>query len=875
MKAASLDVTKTVLENGLTLLCLENHHVPIVTSTIWYKVGSANEAPGQTGISHFLEHLMFKGTPTYGKGVIDFLTSAHGGHNNAGTIYDYTMYYFNFSSDRWEIALEIEADRMRHCLFDSAEFEAERKVVLEEFKQQQDSPWGPLGIRLEAALFPEHPYQHTPIGWQTDIEHVSLAAVIEYYQTYYVPNNAVIVLVGDLDTPAAIAKVQALFAPIPRGRALPPVQAQKSRQSKEQRLEIWQDSNLKRLQIGYHAATLADAENDVLDVIDYILSHGKTARLYQRLQEKERLVTFVDTYNHPRRLPGIFYIFAELRPGVSPERVETVLNEEIRRLQTEDVPAAELQKIKNVIEADFIFEKETTAGLAHALGEAETLHTYLDLETYFERIEQLTPAEIRRVAQKYLAADNRIVGWAFPKNHAKEEDAEVLEDAPAIPPLPEMVFHAPAGHHADSGAARQIFTSGTRSFQTHHWNFANGLTVLFLENHALPVVSIEAFVHAGEKFVPDEKAGLSVLTGRLLEEGTTSRSALEIAEAIESVGGNLQTKGQGASAQVLAKDLPLAIEIVADILRHPVFTQASLEKERQRLLAILVSDDDNPSLVAYNLFQEMVYGAHPHHRPQKGYQHTVQTLAQADILAYYAAYFVPNNTILAIVGDVTPAEVLAQVQRGFDEWPRRALPPPPSFAIPQPNGCVTRHLFKAKEQNHLYLGHPGITRANPDYYALLTLDHILGTGPGFTDRISKKLRDEEGLAYTVYANITGSAGVEPGAFMAYIGTSPANTARAIAGFLEELRKIRITPVAPEELELAQNYLTGSYVFHFETSTQLAQYLIHTERFQLGANFLWEYPQFIQRVTVADILRVAQQYLDPENYYVAIVGTLQA
>ena len=417
----------------------------------------------------------------------------------------------------------------------------------------------------------------------------------------------------------------------------------------------------------------------------------------------------------------------------------------------------------------------------------------------------------------------------------------------------------------------EIFSRGNRGFQTYRWILDNGLTVLFLENHVLPVVSIEAFVNAGERYIPDEKAGLAVLTGRLLEEGTTSRSALEIAQAIESVGGNLQTQSRGVSAQVLAKDMTLALDLVADMLIHPIFDQKCFEKERQRLLGMLAGDDDNPSLVAYNLFHEMVYGSHPYHRPQKGYKETVQKLTQADLIAYYPTYFVPNNTILAIVGDVAPTEVIAQVQRYFGAWTPRALPPQSIFEIPQPVGCITQQIYKEKEQTHLYLGHPGITRTNPDYYTLLTMDHILGTGPGFTDRISRKLRDEQGLAYTVYATITLSASSEPGTFLAYIGTSQENMNLAIEGFLEEMRKIRAEQVSPEELELAKNYLTGSYVFHFETSTQLAQYLIHTERFQLGEDFLWKYPQLIQSVTVDDILRVAQQYLHPENYYTAIVG----
>jgi len=887
MKSPTLDVTKTVLENGLTLLTLEKHNVPIVTSSIWYNVGSANENRGHTGISHFLEHLMFKGTHTYAKGEIDLLTSANGGNNNAGTIYDYTMYYFNFSSDRWEFALEIEADRMHNCLFDPDEFESERKVVLEELKQYQDSPWGKIGTQLEAIMFRAHPYSHTPIGLQEDIEQVSRETVFEYYKTYYVPNNAAIIVVGDINTQAAIEQVQRFFAHIPRGEDIPGLSGRELKQQEERRFEILQDTNLKRLQIGYHAATLADKDNYTLEIIDHILSHGKTSRFYQRLVEQEQLVTFVNAYNHPRRFPGVFHIFAELRPGISPEKVEQVLSEEICRLQTEPVPPEELQKVKNVISADFTFDKETAIGLAHALGEYESLHTYEYINTYLDCTNQITPEEVMRAAKTYLNKDNRTVGWALPKNPEKERKVYLAPDSLFAPPSTDMVFHKPflskdprlsasdsttLAAIPTSSPTFDIFSRDSQKFRSHRWTLDNGLTVLFLENNFLPIISFEAFVNAGQKYILDEKAGMAVLTGRLLDEGTTNRSTFEIAQAIESVGGDLHTASRGISAQFLSKDFTLALDIVSDILIHPVFEQNNIEKERRRLLGILEGDEDNLPLVAYNLFHELVYGSHPYHRPRKGYKEKIQKLTQSDILEYYSTYFVPNNTILAIVGDAAPTKVIEQVQRYFGEWKQRDLPRQPIFEIPSPEGCIKKHIYREKEQNHLYLGHPGITRTNPDYYALLTMDCILGTGPGFTDRISRRLRDEQGLAYTVYANITLSAEVEPGTFMAYIGTSPTNTNKAIEGFLEEIKKIRTEQVLQEELELAKNYLTGSYVFHFETSTQLARYLIHAERFDLGDDFLWKYPQLINSVTVDNIQQVAQQYLDPENYYVAIAGT---
>jgi len=877
VKIPKLDLTRTRLENGLTLLTLEKHDVPIVTSTIWYHVGSVNEGAGQTGISHFLEHLMFKGTKTYAKGEIDFLTASYGGYNNAGTIFDYTMYYFNFSSDRWELALQIEADRMRHCIFDPKEFEAERKVVLEEFKRQQDSPWGELGMTLEATMFQVHPYHHPVIGWQADLEKITIEQVVAYYQTYYVPNNATLVIVGDIDTAATIKKVEHYFGHLPPNPNLPRVTSQEPPQQQEQRFTLSQDTNLKRLQIGYHTVTLAEADNYVLEIIDYLLSHGKTSRLYQRLIEQDQLVNFIDAFNHPRKFAGVFYLFASLRPGMAPELVERAIGEELTRLQTERVTEEELQKIQTIVAADFIFEIETTGGLAHALGEYEVLDAGDYINTYVEQLQQITPADIQRVAQTYFVDQNRTIGWSLPQDPAEEQDVE--PDELETPPTTDMVFYTPLSFsvskydHARPVSVPAVFSSQYEQLRHHRWTLDNGLTLLFLENRRLPILAVEAFVDAGQLYEPEDKAGVAVLTGQLLDEGTSRRSAFEIAHAIESVGGSLDTQSRGASLQVLSKDTALALDLLADILLRPIFDPDQLEKARQRLLGSLEGDEDNPSLLAYNAFREMLYGTHPYHRPTKGYHATVQALTRADVLAYHAACFCPNNTILAIVGDADPLEIFEYVQRYFGAWERQALPQLDGVQIPQPVGCQRKHLERAKEQVHLYLGHPGVTRMNPDFYTLFTLDHILGVGAGFTDRISRTLRDEEGLAYVVTANITQTSEKEQGMFAAYIGTSPENIQRSIDGLLREIRTIQNEPVTPEELELAKNYITGSYVFNFETSTQLAHYLINVERYQLGNDFIWNFPEIIQRVTVADIQRVARQYLDPENYYLVTAGSL--
>lgn len=871
------NIQETVLENGLKVLTLEKHNVPIVCTMIWYKVGSVNEKEGETGLSHFLEHVMFKGTDRYRKGEIDLKTLINGGYNNAFTSHDYTAYFFNFASDRWEVALEIEANRMRNCTFDIEEFEMERKVVLEELKRNLDSPWGLLEMETEATMFLLHPYRHPVIGWQEDLERIPQEVVIQYYNTYYLPNNATLVIVGDFDTKKTLASVQKLFASIPPGPLPPSLIVQEPKQKGERRFKVIQETNLSRLEMAYHVGKINHPDSYTLDIIDTLLSSGKSSRLYQRLVEREKLVNFIHTSHDPRKYEGAFFIYTELRPGKSLSKVEKILSEELERLKQESISERELQRAKNIISADFTFDQETAFELANALGRNETIFRHDYLTTYLEHIEKISKEDISKVANQYFIDENRTVGWSIPEKTGKR--TLVLDQFPSYPGGG-IVGRKGAGFTRLTGSnplnPAYLISSSINSvdLEPKKWVLENGLTVLFLENPFYPVTSIKAFVDAGQKYESEDKAGLAYLVGALLDEGTRERSGLEIAETMDFIGGSLETNSTGVATHILRKDLDTAFDIISDILKNAIFDEEEIEKERNKQLAFIKSEQDDPNCVAYNAFNELIYEKHPYHRPRRGYTRTVKAIRRSDILAHYQTYYRPNNTLLAIVGDLSEVEAREKVDQYFSSWSKKTSPAMSPLKVEKQIKPKIKYIFKTKEQIHIYLGHLGIRRNNPDYYALLVMDYILGTGPGFTDRISRKLRDEQGLAYTVYANITRSATEEPGIFSAYIGTSPENKDKAVKGLLKEIELIQKERVSEEELENAKNYLTGSYVFHFETSVQLANYLISAEKYQLGFDYLRKYPDLIRAVTAEDIQRVAQQYLDPVNYSLVIVGKIK-
>jgi len=401
------------------------------------------------------------------------------------------------------------------------------------------------------------------------------------------------------------------------------------------------------------------------------------------------------------------------------------------------------------------------------------------------------------------------------------------------------------------------------------------LRVLLVENPSIPTISANASVLTGARYDPEDKAGLALMVSRLLDEGTDNRTSLEIAEAIESVGGAIETDGSFerivVSVGVLKKDVELGIDLLADVLTRPSFPEDYVVKEKERTLSEIASAKDRPQVVAGWAFNELIYQQHPLHRPAHGYPETVSRLTREDLQTFHKRYFVPNNTILSIVGDFRVSEMLPRVERVFADWAPHPLAFPQYRPPVRQTSRRTKFITMPAQQLNIYLGHLGVERANPDYYALQLLDTILGGGAGFTARIPQKLRDELGLAYTTFASITMTAGIDPGRFVAFIGTSPENMTLALDGLINEIRRAANEPVTAEELHDAQEYLTGSFVFAFETSGQIARFLTHAEVYKLGFDYVEKYPEYIKRVTIEDVARAAKKYLDPENYTLVVVG----
>lgn len=409
-------VKESALGNGLNILLLEEHKAPVVTIHVWYRVGARNEQPGTTGLSHLLEHMMFKGTSKVGPGQFSRIIRKNGGRDNAFTSEDYTGYFETFASDQIELALKLEADRMRNLLLDPKEVESEKKVVMEERRlRTDDDPVSALREAMGAAAFQAHPYRQPIIGWMTDIERITREDLARYYNAYYVPNNAVLIVVGDFNSDDLLPKIRQHFGPIPRGADPPAVRAVEPAQRGERRVLLKKEAELPFVFMGYHVPNLNHPDNFALEVLAYILSGGKSARIYKSLVYEKQLALFAGGgYDRESIDPNLFPLYASVMPGKTAEEVEQALTAEIERVKNELISDRELQKAKNQIEADFLFGQDSVFNLARVLAEYEIVANWRAWEAYLPGIRAVTAADLQRVAKAYLTQDNRTVAVLIP-----------------------------------------------------------------------------------------------------------------------------------------------------------------------------------------------------------------------------------------------------------------------------------------------------------------------------------------------------------------------------------------------------------------------------------------------------------------------------
>jgi zinc protease len=705
------------------------------------------------------------------------------------------------------------------------------------------------------------PYGHPVIGERQHVRAATAEVIKAHYDKWYHPNNAALVIVGGFDPDKAMAKVKQLFGPIPAGKLPERKAGSTEKLQRPARHEFGSKFDVPRMVMGFNTVATTHPDFHALDVLQAVLAGGKTSRLYKKLVEGEAVAGEVSAYNWAGRYPGWFAITLQLLKGKDRKHAEGLVLKELQRLRDEPVSAAELKRVQQQLFAETVFGRESVHNLADSIARGVTTNDLDFLKNYLPRVKAVTAEEVQKVAKKYFDPEGRVVVWSVPKEGAQGQGAGARDEKDNKP------RRADPGNKP--GAAFSLKDA-------RRVELPNGLVLLLLENRRLPIVAAQASVRRARLHEPEDKLGVAALTGSLLDEGTAKHSGEQIAELIEDVGGSLSLGSSGGRVKVLSPDWKLGLRLLFESLAEANFPPDAFARKREQQLSEIDDQERQPDSKAEQVYRAQVYGKHPGGRPELGTRKTVEKLTRDDCVAFHKKVFVPNNTIVAVVGDFDARQVIDEVTRLTAGWKKAELPKVEPPAVDKPKE-FTQTIVSMPEaaQLHFYMGHVGVRRDNPDYYKLLVMDYVLGTGPGFTDRLSSRLRDREGLAYSVSANISGSAGEEPGVFTCYIGTDPASFAKVKAVFLEELRRIRKEKPTAEEVEDVKKYLLGSLPFQLTTNERVAAQLLNVERYQLGLGYLDDYRKAVAAVTPEDVLAVAQKYLDPERMVLAAAGALDA
>lgn len=856
------------LSNGLTLFLQEKHDAPVASFWTWYRVGSRNEIPGITGISHWVEHMQFKGTPSLEKGAIFGEVSRIGGNLNAMTSTDWTTYYETIPASELDLSLRIESDRMVNSLFDADEVASERTVILSERQGAENNPMYHLYEEHIGAAFRSGPYGHSVIGYESDLKSMTRDDLFNHYQRYYRPDNAFITAVGDFDADELAERIEKSFGHIARpDSAIPPVVAGPP-QYAERRVTLKRPSPASYMMMGYKMPGAKHEDIPAIMMADAILSgakamgigggagNGRSSRLY-RAMVSTGLVRNISSSAEPEVDESLWSFTATALPGVDPARIEAALEAELDHLKSEPPTAAEFEKARKQMRANYVYSLETVTGQAFWLGNMEILDHAARVDTFADEFNAVTPEDVQRVALTYLVPHQRTIGWQLP------EDSSVVFDMSREAAAPTAVANLADGH-GEANAQGFVRTV-----------LPNGIVVLAQPRPDEEAIDGTIRIRAGHVATGETTPGLPGIMSTMLTRGTTNRTFEQFNDEVDTLAASFHAGASRGSIDVswhsLAEDLDRVLDLAGDVLFNPTFPAEELDKIRPQIFTGIEEQEQDTGTMAGRALNELLYpDGHPYRILSGGTRESITNMTRDDLADYHRRWLGPSVTTIAVTGGMRDLDDLVErISRVFGDW-NFDLPEPKTAAAIGPIAATERAYrgIAGKSQSDISIGYPTLPREHEDYYALQVANLILGQ-LGLMGRLGTEVRDKQGLAYYVYSSLRG--GLENSLWAARAGVDPGNVDTAIAGIVGELRKLREEPVTDQELADAKSYLIGSLPIGLESLGGVTDLLLTLERYQLGLDYIERYPEIISAITKQDILRAAQTHLDPDRLAIGVAG----
>lgn len=832
------------LDNGQTVVIEQIKNNPIVIIDTWIKTGSINEDDSNSGISHFLEHLFFKGTENNPTGTFDKILESKGALTNAATSKDFTHYYITISSKYFDKALELHADMLLNPQIPRKEMEKERKVVLEEIAKDANSPSNICYENLNKLLYNTHPYKRKVIGSAKVVENVTRETILDYYKKYYTPSNMTTVIIGDVEPEHVIEVIKKNFNSSYRK---PIVNSYKKEKllSSQKRNVTYMPTQAGYMMIGFRGANIEQNDNYALDVLATILGDGRSSKLYQSLKEQKQLVNSISVSNATMKDDGVVIINSNFVPQ-NAQKVENAIFTEINKIKEFGISDTELKIAKKTIEADTYYSRESVSNIAQELGYTITLTGNTDFyNSYLSKVNKVTAADVKRVANKYLTMTNCAISLVLPEANKTDKVTEQKTNCSSI-----------------------LLSSNDT---TKKYKLNNNATMLITDNKYNDIVAISILARGGDFLEP--KRGTSRLFADLLLKGTRKYSAIEIAELLEENGIKLtftpNSDTFNISLQTTKNQVETALEILEDILNNSSFDDIEIEKDRTLLLNKIKQNRDIPINLAIDGYKSKIYNNSVYTNSYEQLEKNIPFITREDIKKYQTKILNPNNIIISVNGNVDKDMLVNKFGSMFNLSDNRNKFDFGKYSIPKLTSPTPVTQKADKQQTAwIILGWQtdGVANLN-DYATLEVINTILGSG--MSSRLFKCIREQEGLAYQVGSSFQPK--VLAGSFNVYVGTNPKTQEHVKQKMLAEINKFKTQFVSDKELKDAKDRLLGEFVIALETNSDKAAVLAWFEASDRGYKFIDEYQNLINSVTVSDIIEVANKYFK-NNYVTSIVTT---
>src|SRR5437870_732500 len=824
LETPQLKFEKYKLENGLDVILSEDHRLPLVAVNLWYHVGPANELPGRTGFAHLFEHMMFEGSRHVpGNAHFHFLEAAGASDINGTTDFDRTNYYETLPSNQLALALWLESDRMGYLpdKLDQANLSNQQDVVRNERRQSmENAPYGIVEEGMFHLLYPKgHPYYGDVMGSHEDIQSAKLEDVRNFFRLYYAPNNASLAIVGDFQPERARELVEKYFGPLKRGDNVPRITAKTPPITSERRAVIQDNVQLPRVYEAWLTSPIFKPGDAEADLAATVLGGGKSSRLYKKLVYEKQIALDVAANQQSLMLGSEFQVQATARPEVKPEDLEKAVNTELEAFRTNGPTEEELQRARNVLESRVIEGLETLGGSGGVADRLNSYNHYLGTPDFLAadiaRYENASKESIAAFAQGQLNLNQCAVVYGMPGK--QDLGAEV-----ATPKAPEK---DPAKNNGEpvnedaewrKDAPKPGLASALHLPVPQKFKLSNGLTVLYSERPGLPLVAANLVLHAGSGVNPVDRPGLASMTARMLQQGTTTRSALQIADRAADLGATLNsgagTDTTGISTRSLSRNFPDALELLADVALHPSFPQAEIERVRSERLTGIVQEKDEPFAMAMRVLTAALYGPrHTYGYPDSGTTESIKAISRDELQHFWQQNYFPDDAALVVTGNIKLASLKPLLEKRFGAW-KGGRPAPPALGSPETTDAKLILVDRpGAPQTTLVCFSMGLARSTPDYVPVEVMNTDLGGL--FSSRINMNLREAHG--YTYGAGSFFRYHRSPGPFIVFSDVRTDVTAPATTEVFNELKRMRDTQMTPAELILSKDSIARSLPGRFE------------------------------------------------------------